>query len=192
MFDAALLDAVENGATQVVVLGAGFDSRAYRFGPQLNDVRFMEVDFGPTQASKKQRLGEVLETMPSNVSFVPMDFTKDNLLVQLRNAGYSEQKNTFFLWEGVTYYLPESAVKDTLHFVRDHSAPGSRIAFDYTGSNHPAVNNPLHLYARWGEPWIFGFRDYSARDYVQQEGLGVLSDTPGLEYICIAEVLNKR
>ncbi|MEO8681061.1 MAG: SAM-dependent methyltransferase [Vicinamibacterales bacterium] len=159
---------------------------------QLGDVRVMEVDYGPTQAYKKKRLGEISEVIPSNVSFVPMDLTKDSLLEQLRNAGYSERQNTFFLWEGVTYYLPESAVKDTLHFVRDHSAPGSRIAFDYTGASNPALNNPLHRYARWGEPWLFGFPNYRAREYVQQEGLGVLSDTPGLEYICIAEVLNKR
>ena len=190
-FDAALLDALQNGARQVVVLGAGFDSRAYRFQSQLGDVRVMEVDYGPTQAYKKRRLGEILEVIPPNVSFVPMDFTKDNLLEQLRNAGYSEQQNAFFLWEGVTYYLPESAVKDTLHFVRDHSASGSRIAFDYFGASNPSVNNPRHVYARWGEPVIFGFPNDSAHEYVQQEGLRVLSDTQGLEYICIAEVLNK-
>jgi methyltransferase (TIGR00027 family) len=191
-FDAALLDALQDGARQVVVLGAGFDSRAYRFQSQLGNVRVMEVDYGPTQAYKKQRLGEILDVIPSNVSFVPMDFTKDNLLEQLRNAGYSEQQKTFFLWEGVTYYLPESAVKDTLHFVRDHSAAGSRIAFDYFGANNPSLNNPLHQYARWGEPLLFGFPNDSARESVQQEGLGVLSDTQGLEYICIAEVMNKR
>ena len=191
-FDAALLDALQNGARQVVVLGAGFDSRGYRFQSQLGDVRVMEVDYGPTQAYKKQRLGEILEVIPPNVSFVPMDFTKDNLLDQLRNAGYSEQQNTFFLWEGVTYYLPESAVKDTLHFVRDHSASGSRIAFDYFGASNPGINNPRHIYARWGEPLLFGFPKNRARDYVQQEGLGVRSDAQGLESICIAEVLNKR
>ena len=191
-FDAALLDALQNGARQVVVLGAGFDSRAYHFQSQLGDVRVMEVDYGPTQAYKKRRLGEILDVIPPNVSFVPMDFTKDNLLDQLRNAGYSEQQRTFFLWEGVTYYLPESAVKDTLHFVRDHSASGSRIAFDYFGASNPTVNNPRHVYAQWGEPLLFGFPSDRAREYVQQEGLGVLSDTQGLEYICIAEVLNKR
>jgi methyltransferase (TIGR00027 family) len=191
-FDAALLDAVQEGATQVVVLGAGFDSRAYRFQSQLGNVRVMEVDYGPTQAYKKQRLGEILEVIPPNVSFVPMDFTKDSLLDQLRNAGYSEQQNTFFLWEGVTYYLPESAVKDTLRFVRDHSAPGSRIAFDYFGASNPSVNNPAGQYARWGEPVLFGFTNDRAREYVQQQGLGVLSDTQGPEYICIAEVVNKR
>jgi len=191
-FDAALLDALQNGATQVVVLGAGFDSRAYRFQSQLGSVHVMEVDLGATQTYKKQRLSEILDAIPPNVSFVPMDFTKDNLLDQLRNAGYSEQQNTFFLWEGVTYYLPEAAVKDTLHFVRDHSASASRVAFDYFGASNSTVNNPNSLYARWGEPVLFGFPNDRAREYVQQEGLGVLSDTHGPEYICIAEVLNKR
>src|SRR5207247_8617676 len=96
---------------------------------QLGNVSVMEVDHGPTQAYNKQRLGEILEVIPSNVSFVPMDFTKDNLLEELRNAGYSEPENTFFLWEGVTYYLPESAVKDTLHSVRHHAAAGSTLGF---------------------------------------------------------------
>lgn len=191
-FDRALLDAVQDGATQVVVLGAGFDSRAYRFQPQLRNVRFIEVDNGPTQAYKRQRLDEILEVIPPNVSFVPMDFTKDSLLDELRNAGYLERQKTFFLWEGVTYYLPESAVKDTLHFVRDHSAPGSRIAFDYFGASNASINNPTHQYARWGEPLLFGFPNDRAREYVQQEGLGVLSDTQGLEFICIADVPNKR
>jgi methyltransferase (TIGR00027 family) len=191
-FDAALLDALQNGATQVVVLGAGFDSRAYRFQSQLGSVHVMEVDLRATQTYKKQRLSEILDAILPNVSFVPMDFTKDNLLDELRKVGYSEQQNTFFLWEGVTYYLPESAVKDTLHFVRDHSTSGSRIAFDYFGASNPSVNNPRGLYARWGDPVIFGFPNDSAHEYVQLEGLGVLSDTHGPEYICIAEVVNKR
>ncbi len=192
VFDAALLDAVQKGARQVVVLGAGFDSRAYRFQAQLGNVRVLEVDYGPTQAYKKQRLSEILDVIPPNVSFVPMDFTKDDLLEQLRKAGYSEQQKTFFLWEGVTYYLSEGAVKDTLRFVRDHSSPGSRIAFDYFGASNRAVNNPRSLYASWGEPVLFGFPNDSARESVRQEGLGVLSDTQGLEYICVAEVLNPR
>jgi len=59
-------------------------------------------------------------------------------------------------------------------------------------ASDPSLNNPLHQYARWGEPLLFGFPYDSARESMQQEGLGVLSDTQGLEYICIAEVLNKR
>jgi methyltransferase (TIGR00027 family) len=95
-FDGALLDALRHGARQVVVLGAGFDSRAYRFGPQFRRVRFIEVDDGPTQEYKKERVKAVLGTIPRNVSYVPMDFTKDSLLDELVKAGYSEQQRTFF------------------------------------------------------------------------------------------------
>jgi methyltransferase (TIGR00027 family) len=192
-FDAALLDALREGARQVVVLGAGFDSRGYRFQSQLHGVRFLEVDYGPTQEYKKQRVQEVLGGVPANVSYVPMDFTKDSLLERLTKAGYSEQQNTFFLWEGVTFYLPESAVKDTFHFVRDHAAPNSRIAFDYTFSRDTNVNNPESMFARWGEPWLFGFpAEGGAAEYVRGEGLEVISDSVSVQNICIANVPKRK
>lgn len=147
-FDDAMLDALKAGARQVVVLGAGFDSRGYRFQSQLTGIRFIEVDQAATQDDKRRRVAEILGT-PANVAYVPMDFTKDNLLDQLRKGGYSEQQQTFFLWEGVVFYLPESAVKETLHFVRDHAAPGSRLAFNYTFSTDRNVNNPDSLYSKW-------------------------------------------
>ena len=192
-FDAAILDALRNGARQVVVLGAGFDSRGYRFQSQLRGVRFMEVDSTPTQEYKKQRVREIFGGLPGNVTYVPMDFTKDDLLTQLVKAGYSEKEKTFFLWEGVTEYLPESAVKETLHFVRDHAAPGSRIAFDYTLSSDPTVNNPNSRFARWGEPWLFGFPGRDAAPYVEQEGLEVVSEgARGYSNFCIAGVAQRN
>lgn len=190
-FDAAMLAALKNGVRQVVVLGAGFDSRGYRFQSELRGMRFMEVDYGPTQDYKKQRVKEILAALPGNVTYVPMDFTKDELRTQLVKAGYSEKEATFFLWEGVTEYLPESAVRDTLHFVRDHAAAGSRIAFDYVYNSDPNVDNPKSFYARWGEPWLFGFPADGAAPYVRREGLEVISDTHGLENICIAGVAQR-
>ena len=187
-FDKALLDAVHDGARQVVVLGAGFDSRGYRFERELRGVRFMEVDYPPTQEYKKQRVKEILGELPANVTYVPLDFTKDDLRTQLTKSGYSERVQTFFLWEGVVHYLPESVVKDTLHFVRDHAARGSRLAFNYTYASDRNVNNPNSLYARWGEPWLFGFPDDGAGPYLRREGLGVLSDTHTVQNICVAVV----
>jgi methyltransferase (TIGR00027 family) len=191
-FDAALLDALHHGATQVVVLGAGYDSRGYRFEKELKGVGFFEVDAGPTQAYKIERVKEILGRVPPHVVYVPMDFTKDNLLDQLSKAGYSEHAQTFFLWEGVTFYLPEAAVNETLHFVRDHAAPNSRLAFNYTFSRDPNINNPESQYARWGEPWLFGFPESGAADYVRAEGLGVVSDVRTVQNICIATVLPKK
>ena len=92
----------------------------------------------------------------------------------------------------MTFYLAESAVKHTLHFVRDHSAPGSRIAFDYAFARQRDVNNPESIYAKWGEPWLFGFADDGAAAYVRHEGLDVLSDIMTVQNICIAAVPSRK
>lgn len=136
--DGALLDAVRGGDRQVVNLGAGFDSRAYRFANELRDVRTFEVDYPPTQEYKKLRLKEMLGRIPSSVRFVPMDFRKDDLLRQLKKSGYREDEPTFFIWEGVTYYLSEPLIRTTLRFVREHSGAGSSIVFDYTDDQNPS------------------------------------------------------
>jgi methyltransferase (TIGR00027 family) len=174
--DGALLDAVHAGVHQVVNLGAGFDSRAYRFAGELRDVRTFEVDYPPTQEYKKLRLKEILGRLPDSVRFVPMDFTKDDLLTQLRRSGYREHEPTFFIWEGVTYYLPASLIRATLRFVREHSGTGSSIVFDYTDDQNPNVNNPNGHNAQVGEPMIFGFAGGVAAPVVREEGLDVVAD----------------
>jgi hypothetical protein len=72
--------------------------------------------------------------------------------------------------------------------VRDHAARGSRIAFNYTYAYDRSVNNPDSLYARWGEPWLFGFPEDGAAPYLRREGLGVRSDTHTVQNICIGVV----
>ena len=73
-------------------------------------------------------------------------------------------------------YIPESAVRDTLRFVLEHASPGSTITFNYLLSRSPEINDPNSRYARWGEPWVFGFPGESAVPYVKQLGLEVLAD----------------
>jgi methyltransferase (TIGR00027 family) len=175
-FDAALEDALRDGVRQVVILGAGLDSRGYRFADRLGGVRFFEVDSPASQAYKQQRVREALGALPVHVRYVPVDFATDDLLAQLGARGYTEDTLTLFVWEGVTQYLPEVAVQGTLRFVRDHAAPGSTLAFEYYLSSHPLVNNSESLWARWGEPWIFGFPGESAAAYVEREGLTVEND----------------
>jgi methyltransferase (TIGR00027 family) len=85
--DEHLKVAIKNGATQIVVLGAGFDSRAYRLREVLGGARVFEVDFGPTREYKKRRIPEVLGALPRNVVYVPIDFTRDTLKKVLERAG---------------------------------------------------------------------------------------------------------
>ena len=173
--DEALEEALADGARQIVVLGAGFDSRAYRFRGRLGGVRFFEVDYGPTQECKRRRLQEIFGSLPTHVMYVALDFTRDELPTQLRKHGYSAKERTLFIWEGVTMYLPAAAIQSTLRTIRDHAAPGSTVVFDYLLRTHPAMNNPRSQQVVWGEPLIFGF-DGNATEFVRQEGLEVVED----------------
>jgi methyltransferase (TIGR00027 family) len=175
--DAAMEDALHAGARQIVILGAGFDSRGYRFADRLRGAAVFEVDFPPTQEYKKLRVKEIFGDLPSHVRFVPMDFAKDDLLAQLRKFAYSEKEKTEFIWEGVSYYLPEASVRATLRFVRDHSTPGSTLVFDYIDTANPNLNNPNSFTASVGEPMIFGFPTEGAAASVRSERLEVVSDS---------------
>src|SRR5215831_12997744 len=128
--DERLQWAVSGGVAQVAILGAGYDSRAYCMRELLKDVRVFEVDYGPTQEYKKLRVLEIFGCLPPNVTYVSIDFTREKLGDVLVMAGYRSDRMTFFIWEGVTQYIPEDATRNTLRFVATQSAPGSSIVLD--------------------------------------------------------------
>jgi methyltransferase (TIGR00027 family) len=159
--DEHLQHAVADGVRQVVILGAGFDSRAFRFRQLLRNVKVFEVDFGPTQEFKRRRVRDVLGEPPSNVIFVPIDFTRQKLGAVLRRAGYRTDRRTLFIWEGVTMYIPEEAIRETLRFIAGNSGDGSSVVFNYMSKRAIDVGTQQNvgLFAMvkgWGEPWVFG------------------------------------
>ncbi len=181
--DEALTEAVESGAQQVVILGAGYDSRAYRMKELLRGSTVFELDLPASQAYKRQRVREVIGAAPPNLRYVPIDFARQDLATVLRNAGYRKDCRTFFIWEGVTMYLPQDAVFATLRFVAITSTPGSAIVFDYEhekairGDHDDEVLRASNeRLARLGEPHIFGFPGGSARAAVLRAGLEVASE----------------
>lgn len=119
---------LKGGLGQIVILGAGYDTRAYRLG---TEVPVFEVDHPLTQTAKRAALKGVVDPLPANVTFVGVDFDHDDLGERLRAEGYDESKRTLFVWQGVTMYLTEAGVDNTLSFVATHSAAGSVIVFDY-------------------------------------------------------------
>ncbi len=127
--DAALHAGVGAGLRQLVVLGAGLDARAWRL-PWLAEVRAFEVDHPSTQAFKRARVAE-RPAAAQEVRFVAVDFTRDLLADALGAAGHEAGAPTFWIWEGVTQYLPRPAVQATLASVGARSAEGSRIAVTY-------------------------------------------------------------
>ncbi|MGB7538958.1 MAG: SAM-dependent methyltransferase [Anaerolineales bacterium] len=128
--DDVLRDCLTGGIKQLVILGAGLDSRASRFAELAGRVRVFEVDHPATQNAKIERVKKVFGRLPADVTYVPIDFNTDDLR-KLHSAGYAPAKKTLFIWEGVTPYLKAEAVDGTLAFVARHSTPGSSIVFDY-------------------------------------------------------------
>jgi methyltransferase (TIGR00027 family) len=121
-----LAQAIRDGVSQVVILGAGFDTRAYRLTELLKDARVYEVDQPSTQEYKKRRVKETGIEVPPNLTYVPVDFRHDPVGDVLARAGHDSSKRTFFVWEGVTMYLPEEAVEATLRWV---AAPSFSISW---------------------------------------------------------------
>jgi methyltransferase (TIGR00027 family) len=130
-FDAMVQEALGQGVPQLVFLGAGYDSRPYRFAQLLGGTRVYELDAAPTQRRKREMLEHAGVTVPVNVQFIPIDFDNDDLQQTLQRAGFAREKIALFLWEGVTYYLSRETVDRTLAAVKSVSAPGSCLAFDF-------------------------------------------------------------
>ncbi|WP_437285039.1 class I SAM-dependent methyltransferase [Sorangium sp. So ce406] len=143
--DDALRDAVAEGASQLVVLGAGLDSRAMRL-PELAGVQVFEVDHPATQRYKVERLASLArpgggatapgaaaapELKAGGLAHVGVDFERDRLDEALLSAGFRPAEPAFWIWEGVTPYLTREAVEGTLRLTAALSAPGSRIAVTY-------------------------------------------------------------
>ena len=126
-----LVAALDQGVQQYVILGAGFDTFAFRRPELLERLQVFEVDHPATQAMKHQRLAVLGGAYPAQVHFVPIDFMTQRLSDVLRQSAYDRRKRTFFSWLGVTYYLTREVVFDTLREVAAVAPQGSVIVSDY-------------------------------------------------------------
>jgi methyltransferase, putative, TIGR00027 family len=127
--DAALRDAIAGGATQLVILGAGYDGRAWRI-PELAGVRVFELDHPATQGDKRAHLAGLPPALGA-VTFVPVDFEREALASALERAGHVRSSPTCWIWEGVVMYLTREAMRASLADVAARSAPGSTLIVNY-------------------------------------------------------------
>ena len=132
-FDRVFVKALEKRVPQVVLLGAGYDTRALRFAGQNRGTRVFELDIATTQNRERECFNKARLVIPEFLTFVPIDFDRESLGEVLEEAGCERQRETVFLWEGVTYYLDPKSVASTLDFIGTFP-PESLIAFDYAAS----------------------------------------------------------
>ena len=129
--DDTLLACLADGLQQLVILGAGFDSRAYRFEHLKEQVKVFEVDHPATQAVKLAKVKQIFGGLPDHVTYVAIDFDRDSLEKRMAECGYSPHLKTLFIWEGVVFYLTSEAIDGTLDFIAHHALPGSLVIYDY-------------------------------------------------------------
>jgi methyltransferase (TIGR00027 family) len=181
--DAVLEESIAVGIEQFVILGAGYDSRPYRFKDKLKGVRIFELDFPGTLFRKKQQLIKLYNSLPDYVTYVPIDFNSQAIRDVLFNSGYDPEKKTFFIWEGVSYYLPKKSVDSVFEFIARNSAPGSFVVFDYVLSSFIKGDYSTYgsrkLAESWekiGEPGLSGIEDGATDTFLKERGLNIISD----------------
>jgi methyltransferase (TIGR00027 family) len=187
LIDDILTAALEDGISQVVTLGAGFDARPYRI-PCPEVVSFYEVDHPDTLNYKRSRLQTVAGPLRRNIRYVEIDFNTQSLSSALTQAGFDAAQRAFFIWEGVTNYLSADAVRDTLKFVGS-VARHSQVIFTYV---HRDFFRSPHRFTgaaqlkrdleRLEEPWTFGLDPAEITRLLGQYGLRLLKDTGSVEY----------
>jgi methyltransferase (TIGR00027 family) len=180
-FDQLVEEALTEGLRQLVLLGAGYDSRPYRFADRLGGISVFELDASPTQSRKQEMLRGAGVTIAPNVHFVPIDFSTDDLAQTLLHAGYAREGTCLFLWEGVTYYLTKEAVHRILTAVCSVAASGSRIAFDFASVSEETLSDDSikKLRERVGasapaEPAKFGIPAGMLESFLAARGFSVL------------------
>ena len=168
---------LEEGIRQVVILGAGYDTRALRIEGMQSAMVF-DVDQLATQQVKREKLASVVPSLPKNLVFVPVDFNTQSLEQRLRESGYDETQKTLFIWQGVIYYLTPQGVDNTLAFIAQHSAPGSALIFDYAtntylnDTSHGEIKRMRIMQRFTGEGLSFGLEPGQVEEFLTQRGFG--------------------
>jgi methyltransferase (TIGR00027 family) len=173
-FDKALIAALDS-VEQIVILGAGYDTRLFEFCSN-RELALFEVDQIETQQVKRQALAKS-NIHCHEVTFVAVDFAQEDWMQALTAAGFTPGKRTFFLWEGVTYYLTEPTVKAALSLMSEFSSAGSAVAFDFLskalvkGESLSAFGlAPATAILNWiGEPLQFGIGSETNRRMNKEE-----------------------
>jgi methyltransferase (TIGR00027 family) len=173
---------LNEGLRQLVILGAGYDSRAYRFDLP-GRVKSFEVNHPITQADKLKKVQKIFGKIPEHVTYVPVDFNTQTLSERLLSSGYDPGLISFFIWQGVTMYLTPVGVDTTLAFIVKSAVQGSAIVFDYVyqavldGVQKQSEVSSMRRYRfMTGEGLTFGIPQGTAGAFLRERGFQQVTD----------------
>ena len=182
--DDALLAALGRGVAQVAIVGAGYDTRAYRL-PGMDGVRVVELDLPATMNHKRLALEKRVGGLPRNVTYVDLDLESPAAISAFTDAGIVTTERTVVICEGVTQYVSASAV-DRLLKATGALCPGSELIFTYVLA--PVIRETdgfaeaAQALARGGPPWVFGLKESDVPGLLGTSGLSVIEDVGAEEF----------
>jgi methyltransferase (TIGR00027 family) len=174
--DDFVVSSMTTGCTQLLLLGAGYDTRAVRLSEVASTAVF-EVDHPATQARKRQALGST----PPNVRYVPVNFERNSLQQELERAGFERDRQSCVLWEGVFSYLTVEAIDAMLLALLELCATGSRILITYVDEGALKTAQPdgvawMDAVSDVGEPFLTGLDPACAEQFFADRGLTLRQD----------------
>lgn len=173
--DAVVQAEVSRGLDTLVILGAGYDTRAYRMRDSLKGVAVIEVDHPATSRDKRERIAKALGGLPPDVSYLEVDFSHQDLLDRLADHGHELSDRTLFVLSGVAMYLTDAAVSRLFDQVAAHTSPRTSLLFDYI--NADVFINPERYYSgpEW-VPFVTGVDEEPRSGFLPGEVGAVLAD----------------
>lgn len=198
-FDDFVKRSIDEGLEQLVILGAGYDTRAYRIEGLKSNVRVFEVDNPETQSVKIEKIKDIFGSLPNHVEYVSVDFETEDFSQRLLEHGYERSQKTVFIMEGLIYYIPPKAVDEMLYFIAKNSGVGNAIIFDYvyessidrtngicgvqcTACDQIAIMDAKKDMAQQGEPYKFGVKDGMLETFVVQRGFSQVCNVTTEDY----------
>jgi methyltransferase (TIGR00027 family) len=178
--DAVFNEILAEGFDQILIFGAGFDTRALRFQTEAGDTKIFELDVQITQEAKLGQYKKRGLTIPANVEFISIDFDNDSLSEKLDAVGFLKDGRTLFVLEGLLMYLQPESVDETFRVIEKFSGKGSEVLFDYVrasvlrqeGSCY-GEKDIVKSVAKTGEQWYFGIEEGDLKQFLEKYGFKV-------------------
>ena len=188
--DAVFKEVLTEGCDQVLIFGAGFDTRALRFQKEAGDTKIFELDVPITQNAKRDQYAKCGLSVPANVNFVSIDFDKESLSEKLDESGFSRDRKSLFVLEGLLMYLQPESVDETFNVIARFAGEGSEVVFDYVRASVLrqeglcyGESEIVRTVAKAGESWTFGLEEGEIEQFLKKYGFRAVEhkDTQELE-----------
>lgn len=180
--DAEFKKALEDGVEQILIFGAGFDSRGIRFHDISKKAKIFELDVPVTQTAKIKSYQEKGIKIPGNLVFIPIDFDRQSIPERLLESGFEKGRKSLFILEGLTMYLQPESVDKIFEIIREFAGAESKVVFDHI---YASVLRREHLYegekelfqsvSKEGEGFCFGIERENINEFLSGYDFEALS-----------------